>query len=259
MIPAGGRGTRMLSLTGGGPKELLPVAGLPVLIRVLRECAASGITEALIVIAPDKQAIIDLVGPIAGTDEIPLSVRFVVQHEPRGLADAIRLGRDFAGTEPLAVALPDNLFTGDEPALRQVIDGYSASGKNMVAVVEISAAEATKRGPTAIYPGVLGGDRYDISSIPEKRERSATFTTGGADSAFTGVGRFVFNPDVFDAIDETEQLLGADEELDDVPLMRLLLARGQLVGCRVRGRFFDVGLVDGFRDADEELARARVT
>lgn len=249
----------MLSLTGGGPKELLPVAGVPVLIRVLRECAASGITEALIVIAPDKEAIVDLVVPLARSDDVPLSIQFVVQPEPRGLADAIRLGRDFAGTEPLAIALPDNLFTGEEPALRQVIDEYSASGENVVAVVEISAGEATKRGPTAIYPGELHGDRYDISSIPEKRERSATFTTGGAESAFTAVGRFVFNPDVFDTIDETEQVLGADEELDDVPLMRLLLARGQLVGCRVRGRFFDVGLVDGFRDADEELARAHVT
>jgi len=249
----------MLSLTGGGPKELLPVAGVPVLIRVLRECVASGITDALIVIAPDKQAIVELVSPLAGTDDVPASIRFVVQREARGLADAIRLGRDFAGTEPLAVALPDNLFTGDAPALRQVIDEHSATGKNVVAVVEISAAEAKKRGPTAIYPGALCGDRYDILSIPEKRERTATFTTGGAESAFTAVGRFVFNPEVFDAIDETDQLLAAGQELDDVPLMRLLLGRGLLVGRRVRGRFFDVGLVDGLRDADETLARQEKT
>ena len=41
LIPCGGKGTRMLSLTGGAPKELVPVAGVPMLHRVVRECTVA--------------------------------------------------------------------------------------------------------------------------------------------------------------------------------------------------------------------------
>ncbi|HJP61024.1 MAG TPA: sugar phosphate nucleotidyltransferase, partial [Gemmatimonadaceae bacterium] len=55
IIPCGGKGTRMAALTGGAAKELMPVAGKPLLLWVLSECAASGIEEVLVVAAPHKQ------------------------------------------------------------------------------------------------------------------------------------------------------------------------------------------------------------
>src|SRR4051812_8579723 len=141
LIPCGGKGTRMLSLTKGTPKELVEVAGVPIVVRVLEECASSGIDEVLVVIAPGKEAIIERLKPLAGNSGIPARISFAVQHEPRGLADAIRLGRDFADSDPLAVALPDNLFGGDEPALAQVIETHVRTGLNVVSVVEIFATD----------------------------------------------------------------------------------------------------------------------
>jgi UTP-glucose-1-phosphate uridylyltransferase len=242
----------MQSLTRGNAKELLEVGGVPLVVRVLEECFQSGIEEALIVISPEKTDIVECLAPLAGTEGMPVSISFTVQREPRGLADAIRLGRDFAGGCPLAVALPDNLFAGVEPALKQVIDTHLSTGRNVVAMVEITAQEASRRGPTPVYPGSLSGNEFVIERIPEKGDREKSFDTGGLESVFTGVGRYVFTSDAFDAIDAVERTLAAGAELDDVPVMRGLLAAGKLIGRRIDGRFFDVGLVSGYVEATAE-------
>jgi UTP-glucose-1-phosphate uridylyltransferase len=83
----------------------------------------------------------------------------------------------------------------------------------------------------------------------------ATFDLRGARSAFTGVGRYVFTPELWPAIDEVERALAPGLELDDIPVMQQLLARGRLIGRRIRGRVMDVGLPSGYREADESLKR----
>lgn len=253
LIPCGGKGTRMLALTAGAPKEMIPVAGVPVLHRVVRECAASGIKELLVVIAPGKEAIPESLAPLAGAPGMPRRIEFAVQERPRGLADAIRVGRDFAGKEPLAVALPDNLFLGDAPGLAQVIDSYGRHRTSVVSVVEIREIEAERRGPTPVLPGRLEGDDFRIEWIPDKGSKEGRFDTRGAPSAFTGVGRYVFTSEVWGAIEETERELPRGAELDDVPVMQYLLARGQLIGRRIRGRFLDVGLPQGYAEAEALL------
>lgn len=249
LIPCGGRGTRMLALTGGRPKELVPVGGVPVVERVARECASSGITDLLVVTAPGKEAIRDHLAPLAGRPGMPPRIAFVGQPEPRGLADAIRLGRTFARDGPIAVALADNLFVDGAPALRQVIDTARATNRSVVAIVGISAEEAARRGATAVYRGELLGDEYRIAHIPDKGARSATFDTGGAAVAYTGVGRYLFGHELWPAIDDVEQTLSGGAELDDVPVMQLLLGRGLLTGRLIRGRFLDVGLPTGYAEA----------
>ena len=254
LVPCGGKGTRMLALTGGRAKELLPVGGVPVLGRVLAECAASGVSDVLVVVAPGKDDLVDYAASLAGRRGFPARIAFAEQREARGLADAIRLGRAHAGAEPLAVALPDNLFLADEPALAQVIATHRATGGSVVAVVEILAAEADRRGPTSSVPGTLEGDEFRIARVPDKGARGRTFDTGGATSAFTAVGRYVFTPDAFDVIDDVERSLAPGAELDDIPVLQGLLARGRLTGRRVRGRFLDVGLPQGYAEADALLA-----
>lgn len=259
LIPCGGRGTRMHALTGGAPKELIPVAECPAIDWVLRECAASGIREVLIVTAPDKAQLAEHVHRVAGAPGMPQRCELVVQHEPRGLADAIRLGRDFAAGEPLAVALPDNIFVAQRPALRQVVETYERTGKSAVAIVEIHATEAERRGPTPVLRGTLHGDDFHLEYIPDKGDGRATFDAQGAERAFTAVGRYVLTPDVFATIDQVEHTLPPGAELDDVPVMQRLLASGALVGRRIAGRFLDIGLPRGYAEANALLAGSPVT
>ncbi|MDQ6871325.1 MAG: sugar phosphate nucleotidyltransferase [Gemmatimonadota bacterium] len=255
LIPCGGKGTRMSSLTKGAAKELLPVAGVPVVLRVMQECAASGAREVIIVSAPGKDDLNETVRAAAGRSGMPERVRVVTQENPRGLADAIRLGREFMGGDTFGVALPDNLFLGKEPALAQLFKVHERTDKNVVVVVELTTANRAWYGPTAIYPGGLNGDEYVIESIPDKGPHGTTFDLAGANSAFTGLGRYVFLPEVFSAIDEVEADLPSGKELDDIPVLQLLLGAGKLTGCRIRGDFLDVGLPAGYREANERLGR----
>ncbi len=55
---------------------------------------------------------------------------------------------------------------------------------------------------------------------------------------------------MFATIDEVDASLPSGKELDDVPVMQLLLRRGSLTGCLIRGDFLDVGLPSGYLEAD---------
>jgi UTP--glucose-1-phosphate uridylyltransferase len=246
----------MRALTGGGPKELLRAGGLAVVEWVARECAASGIGDVLVVIAPGKESIAHLLAARAGSPGYPVRIEFVVQPTPRGLADAIRLGRTMVGDLPIAVALPDNLFLGDAPGLAQVIETYYRTGKNVVAVVEVHARDAERYGPTAAYPGRPRGDQFDIDAVPDKTGGAGIFDAGGAQSSYTGVGRYVFTSDVWAVIDEVEHTVPRGMEVDDIPVLQRLLAARHLVGCRMRGDFLDVGLPAGYADAEARLQAA---
>jgi UTP-glucose-1-phosphate uridylyltransferase len=185
---------------------------------------------------------------------MPARIEFIEQREPRGLADAIRLGRAFADGAPLGVALPDNLFVDAEPGLRQVIDAHLRMDICVVGVVEITAADAARRGPTAAYPGRVDGDLFQIERVPDKGPRKNRFETGAAASAFTAIGRYVFTSEAFAVIDDVERSLAPGAELDDIPVMQRLLERRSLIGRFIRGRFLDVGVPEGFREAEEHAS-----
>src|SRR3954468_21964844 len=96
IIPCGGKGTRMLGISRGVAKELVPIAGEPVLAHVLRECAESGIEHALIVVSPEKDRVVEFAKSVTGTRGMPKRIDTAVQVQPNGLADAVRVGRSFA-------------------------------------------------------------------------------------------------------------------------------------------------------------------
>jgi UTP--glucose-1-phosphate uridylyltransferase len=245
----------MLAISRGMAKELVPIAGEPVLAHVLRECADSGIEHVLVVVSPEKNTVVEFAKSVAGAAGMPARIDTAVQLQPKGLADAVRVGRDFAGTEPVAVALPDNLFVNTSvPAVAQVIETYARARMNVVGLTEITADIAASRGPTPIYPGERRGDEFLIESIPSKGAHGSTFDLGSARSAMTGVGRFVFLPDAFRIIDDVERTLEPGKELDDIPVMQMMLVQHTLVGRVLQGTFLDVGLPEGYHEAERALA-----
>jgi UTP-glucose-1-phosphate uridylyltransferase len=70
----------------------------------------------------------------------------------------------------------------------------------------------------------------------------------------TGVGRFVFLPDAFRIIDEVERTLEPGKELDDIPVMQTMLVQHALIGRVLHGTFLDVGLPEGYREAERALS-----
>ena len=147
ILLAAGSGARLDPLTRVACKQLLPVYDKPMVYYPLSVLMLAGIREVLVITTPkDAPLFTSLLGDGA---HLGMQLSYAQQPEPRGIAEALLIGRDFVGTEPVALILGDNIFFGAglSTALRAARDslagaalfGYAVSDPGRYGVAELDA------------------------------------------------------------------------------------------------------------------------
>ncbi|SCB42659.1 Glucose-1-phosphate thymidylyltransferase [Bradyrhizobium shewense] len=169
IILAGGTGSRLYPVTTVVSKQLLPVFDKPMIYYPLSTLMLAGIKDILIISTPqDKPLFQRLLGD---GSEIGLCFDYATQATPRGLADAFLVGRDFVGSDRVALILGDNIFYGH--GLPQILSGASSREKGST----IFGYVVKSPGQYGVVELDAGGRAISIEEKP-KQPKSNTAVTG---------------------------------------------------------------------------------
>lgn len=265
VIPAAGLGTRFLPATKAQPKEMLPVVDKPTIQYVVEEAVASGITDIIIITGRGKRAIEDHfdksyelehklreTGNTEGLEEIRrvasmADIFYIRQKEQLGLGHAILCAKKHVGREPFAVMLGDDIVVNDKPCMAQLLNVHAEKGASVVGVESVPDSKISRY-------GVIAGeeedkDVYKISDLVEKPSPEE------APSDLAIIGRYVFEPQIFDYLERIGP--GKDGEYQLTDAMRMLCSERKLYGLRFTGRRFDIGSKADWIRATVELSLER--
>jgi UTP--glucose-1-phosphate uridylyltransferase len=249
VIPAAGLGIRFLPATKAQPKEMLPVVDKPAIQYVVEEAVASGMTDIIIITGRGKRAIEDHFDKSyelehklreAGNSEALAEVQriasmadifYIRQKEQLGLGHAILMAKKHVGDEPFAVMLGDDIVISDRPCIGQLVDVFDDVGSSVVGVEQVPKSKIHRY-------GVIKGKRFkdDIFKVEDLVEKPSA---SEAPSDMAIIGRYVFKPEIFEALEKIGVGKGGEYQLTDA--MRLLCRKGGLYGLRFKGRRFDIG------------------
>src|ERR1700674_1117003 len=267
VLPAAGLGTRFLPATKAQPKEMLTVVDKPQIQYVAEECVASGIEHIIIVTGKGKNSIEDHFDSAPALERFleergkkdqaelvrkisnMVQVSYTRQKEPMGLGHAVLVARDLVGDEPFAVLLGDVLIPGANPATKQLIEAYEATGVGAIAVEEVPKDKTHLYGIVDAEPAPqppFGARLLRIKDLVEKPKPE------NAPSNLAITGRYVLPPDIFEHLARTKPGSGGEIQLTDG--LRLLAQEQGLWAYIYEGVSYDAGDKLGFLIATVELA-----
>ena len=219
IVLAGGRATRLRPLTKITSKQLLPVYNKPMIYYPIETLIKGGIKNILIIVSPEYAGhFLNLLG---SGKNFGVKFTYEIQEEPRGLADAFIVGKQFIGKDNVAMILGDNIFDYD---FSQSIKNFKGGGKIF----------AKKVHDPERFGVVEFNEKGKVLSIEEKPQKPK--------SDYAAVGMYIFDNRV---VKFAEQLKPSDRgEVEIVDLHNEYLSRGELEVDVIDGIWEDAGTFD---------------
>ncbi len=256
IIPAAGFGTRFLPQTKAMPKEMLPIVDKPVIQIVVEELVEAGITEIIVVTGYHKRSIEDHFdhnfeleaelekgGKLGKLEEIRkisnlANFYYLRQKGPKGNATPIWNAREIIGNEPFLVFWGDDFIKAEPSRAKQLISAYEKYGSIILGGIQAKDSEDYDR-----Y-GFAGGQSIDDGAI-KVEELIEKPGKENAPSDLAIVSGQVYNPDIFDAIEEANRRRPEGKELVYIDAINILREQGAEVhAVPIKGgRYYDCGNV----------------
>ncbi len=239
IILAGGSGTRLYPITKAVSKQILPLYDKPMIYYPLSCLMLAGIRDVLIISTPRD---IGLFKELFSDGKwLGMNFSYAVQEQPRGLADAFIVGKDFIGNDDVALVLGDNIFYGQS---------FTQTLKKAVHKIESKTSDAVIFGymvkdPTA-YGVVEFNSEGKVLGIEEKPAKPK--------SNYAVPGLYFYNNDVVKIASEIKP--SARGEIEITAVNNTYLERGSL-SVELLGRgmaWLDTGTYDGLLEASNFIA-----
>jgi UTP--glucose-1-phosphate uridylyltransferase len=244
---------------------MVPVVDKPSIQYVVEEAVRAGIEDILIITGRGKRSIedhfdraVELEASLAASgkhDELKeirrlaelADIHYIRQGEALGLGHAVAVARRHVGDNPFVVMLGDDIMHERSRVLEGMLDAYADRGHSVIALMAVQPHEISAYGCVEADP--VAERLVRLRSIVEKPAPEE------APSNLAVMGRYVFTPGIFDALERTTAGRGGEIQLTDA--IGLLLADEPVYGYTFEHGRYDIGKKSDYLRATIELAADR--
>jgi len=243
LILAGGKGTRLRPITHTSAKQLVPVANKPILFYGIEDMAEVGITEIGIVVG---ETAADVRAAVGDGSRWGVTIIYLDQPEPLGLAHAVVVAREFLGQDDFVMYLGDNIL---QQGLREIVDHFTASGASADAS---PAGEGRRPSAHISLCAVPDPHRFGVAELEGDRVVRLVEKPTDPPSDLAMVGVYLFTPAIHEAVSAIEP--SARGELEIVDAVQWLIDHGHLVHHDLlQGWWLDTGKKDSLLEANRRV------